>query len=224
MATKKRKVRRFEEGGNVGFFERLRMGNIDDPSSEAYRRFGAGRVPVEDRQFTPVTQEPTVTEAVRGNRPIEDELYQDRLPTSTETYTTKAPARASEEKPARAPAKAAPRAPAAADLSALKSSPQEMISRFVALERLKEPSGLRQESVQERAERYVAKRAAARAAEAAAEGPRGDDRILRNLKKPKPGEFTGMGGLQFSKGGKVSQASKRADGIAQRGKTRGRMV
>jgi hypothetical protein len=40
----------------VGFFERLRMGNIDDSSSEAYKRFGAGRgatsrasrVPVED--------------------------------------------------------------------------------------------------------------------------------------------------------------------------------
>jgi hypothetical protein len=27
----------------VGFFERLRMGNIDSPSSEAYRRYGAGR-------------------------------------------------------------------------------------------------------------------------------------------------------------------------------------
>lgn len=58
MATKKRK--RFNEGGiteaedkarglesskndKVGFLERLRMGNIDDESSEAYRRFGAGR-------------------------------------------------------------------------------------------------------------------------------------------------------------------------------------
>jgi hypothetical protein len=58
MATKKR--RRFAEGGiseaadkesglkasqgeKVGFFERLRMGNIDDEGSEAYRRFGAGR-------------------------------------------------------------------------------------------------------------------------------------------------------------------------------------
>jgi len=27
----------------VGFFERLRMGNIDNPKSEAYKRFGAGR-------------------------------------------------------------------------------------------------------------------------------------------------------------------------------------
>lgn len=58
MATKKR--RRFSEGGitesedkarglesskgdKVGFLERLRMGNIDDEGSEAYRRFGAGR-------------------------------------------------------------------------------------------------------------------------------------------------------------------------------------
>lgn len=55
----KRKVKRFQEGGleaeqkkrglaasegdKVGFFERIRMGNIDDPKSEAYKRFGAGR-------------------------------------------------------------------------------------------------------------------------------------------------------------------------------------
>lgn len=31
------------KGESVGFLERLRMGNIDDPSSEAYQRFGAGR-------------------------------------------------------------------------------------------------------------------------------------------------------------------------------------
>ena len=76
MATKK--IKRFQEGGmsdeadkaagleaskddKVGFLERLRMGNIDDSSSEAYRRFGAGRgraarVPVEDRVGTPVEE------------------------------------------------------------------------------------------------------------------------------------------------------------------------
>jgi hypothetical protein len=62
MAKKPMKFKRYEEGGDVeeskakqrglemsnkegsvGFFERLRMGNIDDPSSEAYKRFGAGR-------------------------------------------------------------------------------------------------------------------------------------------------------------------------------------
>lgn len=31
------------KGEDVGFFERLRMGNIDDPKSEAYKRLGAGR-------------------------------------------------------------------------------------------------------------------------------------------------------------------------------------
>jgi hypothetical protein len=31
------------EGEKVGFLKRLRMGNIDDPTSEAYRQFGAGR-------------------------------------------------------------------------------------------------------------------------------------------------------------------------------------
>jgi hypothetical protein len=55
MATKK--IKRFQEGGmsdkdrgleaskddKVGFFERLRMGNIDEEGSEAYNRFGAGR-------------------------------------------------------------------------------------------------------------------------------------------------------------------------------------
>lgn len=44
---------------STGFFERLRMGNIDDPSSEAYKRLGAGRgraerIPVEDKSFTAV--------------------------------------------------------------------------------------------------------------------------------------------------------------------------
>jgi hypothetical protein len=73
MATKK--IKRFQEGGvsdkdrgleaskedKVGFFERLRMGNIDDESSEAYRRFGAGRgkaerTPVETMAATPTTR------------------------------------------------------------------------------------------------------------------------------------------------------------------------
>jgi hypothetical protein len=54
----KKKTKRYQEGGSaedkrrglaaskdekIGFFDRLRMGNIDDPKSEAYKRFGAGR-------------------------------------------------------------------------------------------------------------------------------------------------------------------------------------
>jgi hypothetical protein len=40
---KARGLKASEDDAKVGFFERLRMGNIDDPNSEAYRRFGAGR-------------------------------------------------------------------------------------------------------------------------------------------------------------------------------------
>jgi hypothetical protein len=73
MATKK--IKRFESGGvsdkdrgleaskedKVGFFERMRMGNIDEEGSEAYRRFGAGRgkaerTPVETMEPSPVRQ------------------------------------------------------------------------------------------------------------------------------------------------------------------------
>ena len=39
----KRRGLKASEGEKVGFFERLRMGNIDDPTSEAYKRLGAGR-------------------------------------------------------------------------------------------------------------------------------------------------------------------------------------
>jgi hypothetical protein len=48
----------------VGFFERLRMGNIDDPRSEAYNKFGAGRGIAERNKATPVT--PPSTQYARG--------------------------------------------------------------------------------------------------------------------------------------------------------------
>lgn len=43
VETLKQEGLKASEGEKVGFFERLRMGNIDDPKSEAYTRFGAGR-------------------------------------------------------------------------------------------------------------------------------------------------------------------------------------
>jgi len=85
MATKK--IKRFESGGvsdkdrgleaskddKVGFFERLRMGNIDEEGSEAYNRFGAGRgrassIPVEDKKPTPVVQESAAPVAQSSNQ------------------------------------------------------------------------------------------------------------------------------------------------------------
>ena len=47
-----------------------------------------------------------------------------------------------------------------------------------------------------------------------------------NIPKARPGSMVGQrfGGMGMKEGGKVSSASKRADGIAVKGKTRGRMV
>jgi len=42
-AAKKRGLEMSNKEAPVGFFERIRMGNIDQPGSEAYNRFGAGR-------------------------------------------------------------------------------------------------------------------------------------------------------------------------------------
>jgi len=67
-----------------------------------------------------------------------------------------------------------------------------------------------------------------------AERPRTYTERLQDMGRlPKPtggggagGDFSGMKGLDkpFKAGGKVSSASKRADGCATKGKTRGRMI
>jgi hypothetical protein len=85
--------------------------------------------------------------------------------------------------------------------------------------RYKAPTMRQQETMQDRAERYVAKRAAQRAEDAAANAV---ERARMPTSKPRASEQTFMGSLKFSKGG--STASKRADGIAIRGKTKGRIV
>lgn len=100
MATKK--IKRFESGGvsdkdrgleaskddKVGFFERMRMGNIDEEGSEAYNRFGAGRgkaerIPVEDMKGTPVVRDSTAaaTSAPTPNMdPMEEANAREPIP------------------------------------------------------------------------------------------------------------------------------------------------
>ena len=53
------------KGEDVGFFERLRMGNIDDPKSEAYKRFGAGRGASERGKNAGVVDQP-VTRSLKA--------------------------------------------------------------------------------------------------------------------------------------------------------------
>jgi len=57
------------KGDDVGFLQRLRMGNIDDPSSEAYKRFGAGRGRSKAAEEAP-TKAPTESPAGAVPRPL----------------------------------------------------------------------------------------------------------------------------------------------------------
>jgi hypothetical protein len=50
-----------------------------------------------------------------------------------------------------------------------------------------------------------------------------DDRMLRDMEKAYESSRRSMGS-RYAQGGSVSSASKRADGCAQRGKTKGRII
>jgi hypothetical protein len=73
---------------------------------------------------------------------------------------------------------------------------------------------LRAETQRDRAEAYVAKRAAARAEEAAADkSPKGQDRILTGIKK-NAGENKLMGSVKLANGGVVRRATVKSHGKA----------
>jgi hypothetical protein len=124
MATKK--IKRFQEGGmsdkdrgleaskdeKVGFFERLRMGNIDDEGSEAYRRFGAGRgkadrTPVEDRVATPATPVARSAEAAPEMDEMEAANAREPIPVPAGPRVEKSRVKAQASKPT--PAKSLPK-------------------------------------------------------------------------------------------------------------------
>lgn len=144
MAT--RKPRRFGSGGEtdkeeglkaskdekVGFFERLRMGNIDDEGSEAYKRFGAGRgraerVPVEDRVATPAKRETAKAEdekPAKASKMDEMEEANQREPISVPAGKKAESATSTKSTPkaeAKTTPKAAPSRPSARDAEAGKS-------------------------------------------------------------------------------------------------------
>jgi len=89
------------------------------------------------------------------------------------------------------------------------------------------------ERAAEKARAELSKIAEEHRAKTKAESPRTYTERLQDMGRlPKSGgggaggDFSGMKGLDkpFKAGGKVSSASKRADGCAKRGKTKGRMV
>ena len=116
------KARRFAEGGltadeqeaadkaagleasnkepSAGFFARLKAGNIDEPGSEAYEKYGAGRGKALRMASAPVTQSASVkmekTPEVASPTVVEDERP---APTNMSAATVFAPAKAAPAKP-----------------------------------------------------------------------------------------------------------------------------
>jgi len=245
MATKKpmKKVKRYEGGGEIeeaaakqrgldesnkeapmGFFERIRMGSIDDPSSEAYKRFGAGR----GRAAAPAADEdgpmPVARPSAKPN-PIfaAGEEQGKRQPSGdasvAEDYSgarTK-PIATTADKPA-ASAKAPQVTKAELDKSGLSlrdylNKQQGLTRKESAKESVKESAKPTMSDAEAMAKKMVPRFNPAGAAPKQTMG--------RQRQPFMPGDVdNSFPGAKFKDGGKVRSASARADGIAIRGKTR----
>jgi hypothetical protein len=208
---------------DIGFLQRLRMGNIDDPSSEAYKRFGAGRGRASAMPAVSSEEDKPRPQAVARPPAYPNPIFEEgrkqgmRQPSGdasvAEDYANR-PRNPEAIMEADNPRKTAPK-PTAPKPDASKPSPAKPAkppepkvtdtgdesSRL--LTRYKKPP-LRQETMDERAKRFIEKREAA-----------------KREKEANPAR--GRGGVAYQKGGVVSSASKRADGIATKGKTRGKI-
>jgi hypothetical protein len=94
-AAKKRGLEMSNKEAPVGFFERLRAGNIDQPGTEAYNRFGAGRGRAAEAAPAPAAPAAPAMPAA-SSRPLSDDMYSDYGPSagrsSSETITPTRPA------------------------------------------------------------------------------------------------------------------------------------
>ena len=219
MEDKKRGLS-VSKGEKVGFLERLRMGNIDDPKSEAYKRFGAGRGKAE------TAKEKAAIKSYKGPSEPGFGSLDSPSPFTGSTGETKSPAKSAMPKP----------------------KPK---NRIVTEEELKKSGfdNLRDYLNDRRGlKRRVKKDSEGKTASGMSREARGvkddsmsdKDRLRAQLDSAKESSQAGRygtmkrGGVVKSsapKMGKVKTAkpsmggaSKRADGIAKKGKTRGRMV
>lgn len=298
MAKKPMKFKRYEGGGEVeesaakqrgldisnkekpvGFFERIRMGNIDDPSSEAYKRFGAGRgraaPAAEEDRPRPVPRPPAkpnpifaAGEAQGKRQPSGDasvaEDYSGARTKPIVTTAEKKPAasKPTASKPASKPAEAKPKMEAVSkssydgplrgmrsdmrssgadkrgetDMSNYKprrssgSSSTDTRGETDMSKYVPRDSFAKKLRVQERAMRE-ANAAPAGSEYTSTEDFMGMADMAKNSKynesDRQEGGVRGEGGYKrggkvkkYASGGMVSAASKRADGIASKGKTR----
>lgn len=256
MAKKPMKFKRYEGGGEVeesaakqrgldisnkekpvGFFERIRMGNIDDPSSEAYKRFGAGRgraaSAAEEDRPKPVPRPPAKPNPIfaageeQGKRqPSGDaSVAEDYSGARTKPIVTTSEKKPAASKPASKPAEAKPK------MEAVSKSSYDGPLRGMR-------SDMRSSGADKRGETDMSNYKPRRSSDAPDMSnytPRRTPGPLSDVRRPGTNvnyENDDTSDMSFRKGGKVkkvkkyasggmvSAASKRADGIASKGKTR----
>jgi hypothetical protein len=243
----------------VGFFERLRMGNIDDPRSEAYQRFGAGRGRAADEAKKPVPESANKSSDYSGrnaksyedngmNVPhsgtpskniARDTPKQDSSDSSSSSYmpksTYKQPdigdatndnikVKAPKKAVAPAPRKAEAPAPKKAEAPAPKTTGSGMAGSDKGSKASDKYKDIPLRKIGEAIEGTFSNAFKRVDPQAIREERR---RIVEGKRKrDKAGESAEENKKQYGmkKGGSVSSASSRGDGIAQRGKTRGRLV
>ena len=239
MAKKPMKFKRYEEGGDVeeskakqrgldisnkeepvGFLQRLRMGNIDDPTSEAYKRFGAGRgrseAPAKQEEAAPAPAPMPVARPSMKPNPIfaageaqgmrqpsgDASVAEDYSGPRTKPIVTASASKPSASKPV-APKPAKSPEPKVTDTG---DESSRLLTKYKKSEESSAPVDETKLSLSERMK-------LSRARNKAGSGPT-DKRSVNERIREK---------LGFKKGGSVSSASRRADGIATKGKTRGKI-
>jgi hypothetical protein len=247
---KKMKAKRYQEGGEaedkkrglaasegekIGFFERIRMGNIDDPTSEAYRRFGAGRgrsMPAPDttpysetadarnlmKAATRERSEMDTDESGIGRYARETGIGTMRQPAKTMPSTTPPKTRSAPSRPA-AQSSSAPSTPRRSFRGTQDEGDEgEDIARQAMARRVSDV-----DNEVARLEKRGKKTSEGTTASGMPREARGVKTAGSKGRDPRMyGKPVKLEELGFKKGGMVS-ASKRADGIAQRGKTRGKV-
>jgi len=235
VEEKKRRGLEASAGEKVGFLERIRMGNIDDPTSEAYRRFGAGRgrsIPAPDT--TPYSETADARNLMKAATRERSEMDTDesgigryaretgigtmrqpakQMPSPTKTPKPRVERRGDTAKPAAPAPKAEPPKAEPSKAEPPKAEPPKT-----------ESSGARQGTFKRGLREFLGidKEESVRGVNV----PSGASAVerMKKMKEEKYSKKSG-GSVSYKSGGSVkSSASRRADGIAQRGKTRGRMV
>jgi hypothetical protein len=244
----KKKAKRYQEGGeaedkkrglaasnkegSVGFFERLRMGNIDDPKSEAYKRFGAGRGQAETakekaaiKAYKGPSEAGMEHQTARAHLPaqrgnvLQQKLLQEKM------LQEAAPAKAAAKKPAEAPIVTQEQLKASGfdnlrdylnDRRGLKRRVKKDSEGKTASGMSREARGVRDDSMSDKDRLRAQLDSAKESSQAGRYGTMKRGGVVKSS-APK------MGKIKTAKPS-MGGASKRADGIAMRGKTRGRMV